>query len=152
MIGGHDKPSQHLTGATRDKKYDLSVEILDSIDAGGINDKGVHGLADSLHVSERHLRRIVQAKTGTSPLHLNDTKRLSTAKRLVMQTTLPIIDIAFMSEFSSLRQFNDVFKNAFKASPRQMRKAASLVRVNKAADSIASMLRLAKCALTESSA
>lgn len=105
-------------------KNSLSVEILDRIDAGVIDDKGVHGFADSLHISERHLRRIVHDRTGTSPLRLNKTKRLTAAKLLVTQTELPITDIAFSAEFSSLRQFNDVFKDAFNVSPREMRKAA----------------------------
>jgi AraC family transcriptional regulator of adaptative response / DNA-3-methyladenine glycosylase II len=119
MSGG---PHKHSRNAAAARKDTLSVEILDSIQAGKLNDKGVRGLADSLHISERHLRRLVQAKTGTSPLHLNDTNRLDTAKRLVIETALPIIDIAFMSDFSSLRQFNDVFKEAFKTSPSEMRK------------------------------
>ena len=105
-------------------KDGLSLEILGHIDAGAINDQGVHGLADSLHISERHLRRIVQARTGTSPLRLNKAKRLATAKLLITQTELPIIDVAFTSEFSSLRQFNDVFKDTFNISPSEMRKAA----------------------------
>jgi AraC family transcriptional regulator of adaptative response / DNA-3-methyladenine glycosylase II len=104
-------------------KNDLSVEILDSIDTGEINDKGVHGLADSLHISERHLRRLVHNRTGVSPIHLNKSKRLRVAKLLITQTKLPIIDIAFSAEFSSLRQFNAVFKDTFKTSPREMRKA-----------------------------
>lgn len=103
-------------------KNGLSLEVLDHIDAGAINDKGVHGLADSLHISERHLRRIVHDRTGSSPLSLNKTKRLTMAKLLVTQTKLPITDIAFSAEFSSLRQFNDVFKDAFNISPREMRK------------------------------
>ncbi|HSW99991.1 MAG TPA: helix-turn-helix domain-containing protein [Patescibacteria group bacterium] len=107
-------------------KNDLSSEILDSIDAGGINSQGVHGLADSLHISERHLRRIVQKKTGISPQRLNNNLRLNTAKRLITQTDIPIIDVAFSSDFSSLRQFNDVFKDAFKTSPREMRKTTRL--------------------------
>ena len=105
-------------------RNNLSAEVLDSIDSGAINDQGVHGLADSLHISERHLRRIVQDRTGDSPLQINKAKRLTTAKLLITQTRLPIIDIAFSSEFSSLRQFNDVFKDTFKISPREMRKAA----------------------------
>ena len=127
MIGGHNKPSRLTAVSPKDKSYSLSVEILDSIEAGKINDRGVHGLADSLNVSERHLRRLVQAQTGTSPLRLNDAKRLGTAKLLVTQTTLPIIDIAFMSEFSSLRQFNDVFKRAFNFCPSKMRKVVALI-------------------------
>jgi AraC family transcriptional regulator, regulatory protein of adaptative response / DNA-3-methyladenine glycosylase II len=105
-------------------KHDLSTEILGSIDAGELNDKGVHGLADSLHISERHLRRLVQDRTGDSPLHLNKAKRLSAARLLILRTKLPIIDVAFIAEFSSLRQFNDVFKGAFKISPSEMRKTA----------------------------
>jgi AraC family transcriptional regulator of adaptative response / DNA-3-methyladenine glycosylase II len=85
----------------------------------------VHGLADSLHISERHLRRLVKDRTGTSPLRLNKAKRLSVAKRLVVQTELSIIDIAFNAEFSSLRQFNAVFKETFRVSPREMRKIAA---------------------------
>jgi AraC family transcriptional regulator of adaptative response / DNA-3-methyladenine glycosylase II len=100
-------------------------QILGSINAGAINDKGVHGLADSLHISERQLRRIVQSKTGNSPMGLNKARRLSAAELLVTQTKLSIIDIAFIAEFSSLRQFNDVFKDAFQSTPRQMRQTAA---------------------------
>lgn len=103
---------------------DLSSEILKSIDAGAINEQGVRGLADALHISERHLRRLVQAQTGTSPLHLNRNRRLNAAKTLVVESSLPIIDIAFIVGFSSLRQFNDVYKDAFNISPRETRKAA----------------------------
>lgn len=103
-------------------KNDRSAEVLDSIDTGAINDQGVHGLADSLHISERHLRRLVHDRTGLSPLQLSTNKRLGAAKKLVIQTKLPIIDIAFKTEFSSLRQFNAVFKETFKTSPSKMRK------------------------------
>ena len=130
MTGGHI--TSHHTTAAKGKKHNLSIEILDNIDSGAINDKGVKGLADSLHISERHLRRLVQSRTGSSPLRLNQIKRLSAAKLLVMQTSLPIIDVAFIADFSSLRQFNDVFKEAFKTSPSEMRKAsAALVTNNK---------------------
>jgi len=109
-------------------KNDLSKQILSNIDAGVISDKGVHGLADSLHISERQLRRIVKARTGDSPVQLNQTKRLSAARQLTLQTRLPIINVAFNTGFSSLRQFNDAFKDAFKISPSKMRKNASLVK------------------------
>src|SRR5688500_6386954 len=109
-------------------KKGLSLEILENIDKGALNEKGVQGLAESLHISERHLRRLVRDRTGTSPLRLNQAKRLSTAKELVIQTKLPITDIAFSAEFSSLRQFNAAFKSAFNASPREMRKVFWNVR------------------------
>jgi len=106
-------------------KNGLSLRILNDISTGALNDKGVHGLADTLHISERHLRRLVQNRTGESPSHLNQTKRINTARRLVTQTNLPITDIAFQVAFSSLRQFNHVFKSTFNTSPTEMRKAAA---------------------------
>ncbi len=106
-------------------KNGQTSEILGNIDAGAISSKGVHGLADSLHISERQLRRIVHDSTGVSPLGLNKTKRLNMAKLLITQTELPIIDVAFSADFSSLRQFNDVFKQTFKISPSEMRKTAA---------------------------
>jgi len=107
----------------------LSVEVLDSIDTGALDEQGVRGLADSLHISERHLRRIVQDRKGVSPTSLNNTRRLAIALSLIRETKLPIIDVAFRADFASLRQFNDVFKDAFKVSPREMRKAALKVPV-----------------------
>lgn len=100
----------------------LTAKVMDDIATGAINDQGVRGLADTLHISERHLRRIVHDRTGSSPLHIDTTQRLEAAKRLIAETVLPIIDIAFLAEFSSLRQFNAVFKDAYKTSPRSMRK------------------------------
>ncbi len=103
---------------------ELSSAVLNGINDGSMNEKGVHGFAESLHISERHLRRLVHDRTGASPTTLNNTRRLEAAKALITQTNLPIIDVAFRSEFASLRQFNDVFKEVFKISPRQMRKKA----------------------------
>lgn len=128
-------------------KNNLSIEILNSIDAGAINDLGVHGLADSLHISERHLRRIVWDRTGTSPVRLNRTKRLGIAKGLILETKLSITDIAFNAGFSSLRQFNDVFKGAFETSPSEMRRVASVVASKKESTSAMGPLRLSYNAL-----
>jgi AraC family transcriptional regulator, regulatory protein of adaptative response / DNA-3-methyladenine glycosylase II len=116
------QPRGSKTGSSGHTTNTLCSEVLATIADGALNHQGVSGLADELHISERHLRRIVRARTGSSPLQLNTAKRLGTAKQLITETNLPIIDIAFMADFSSLRQFNAVFKLAFKTSPRAMRK------------------------------
>jgi len=132
-------------------KNNLSTEILNSIDAGAINDLGVHGLADSLHISERQLRRIVWDRAGTSPVQLNRAKRLDVAKRLILRTKLSITDIAFNAGFSSLRQFNDVFKSAFATSPSEMRRAASISASKQTPGSVTGPLRLSYNALLRTS-
>jgi len=106
------------------QRFTLSARIITRINAGDIDSYGIHGFADSLSISERQLRRIVQEQTGISPLEFNREKRLRSAKYLVTKTELPIIDVAFNVGFSSLRQFNDAFKTAYKISPREMRKPA----------------------------
>jgi AraC family transcriptional regulator of adaptative response / DNA-3-methyladenine glycosylase II len=100
----------------------IPLRALDQINAGAISVKGVKGLATSLNISVRHLSRIVKAKTGSSPLELNQARRLHDALMLLQKTKLSIIDIAFNCDFASLRQFNDDFKGTFNITPREMRK------------------------------
>ncbi len=102
---------------------DLFSKILTSIDAGVINDQGVHGLADSLHISERHLRRLMQDMTGTSPLRFNREKRLAAAKVLIIGSNLPVIDVAFIAGFPVSDSSTMFYKEAFNVSPRETRKA-----------------------------
>jgi AraC family transcriptional regulator of adaptative response / DNA-3-methyladenine glycosylase II len=109
---------------------------------GAIDDNGVCGLADSLHISVRHLRRLVQDRTGSSPLHLNNEKRLHAARQLILQTKLPIVVIAFDVGFSSPRQFNAVFRDTFHVSPQEMRKHTLLLSKERPGNSIALLLAL----------
>ena len=64
--------------------------------------------------SSRQIRRIVQKELGVSPIELVLTRRLLLAKQLLTETTLPVIDVAFASGFSSLRRFNDAFSVALR--------------------------------------
>lgn len=100
----------------------LEAEALAQINSGAISKKGVTGLASSLHITARHLRRIVKAKTGSSPSKLDRARRLNQAKVMLQKTKLPIVAIAFNCDFASLRQFNDVFKAAYGFPPGQMRR------------------------------
>ena len=79
-------------------------------------------MADSLNISSRHLRRLVKAKTGSTPGQIDRDRRLEDAKLLLQKTKLSVVAVAFNCDFASLRQFNDVFKAAYKMTPREMRK------------------------------
>lgn len=107
-------------------KLPLDKKALDQIQSGAISEKGVDGLASSLHITTRHLLRIIKAKTGYTPTQLNQARRLHEAQLLVQKTNIPITKVAFSCEFTSLRQFNDVFKQMFKTTPREMRKNSSI--------------------------
>ncbi len=73
-------------------------------------------------VSARHLRRLFIEEIGKTPKQLSFENRLNLARKLVTDTSLPIAEVAFASGFSSIRRFNDSFKERFKKSPGEIRR------------------------------
>lgn len=82
-------------------------------------------VARRLGVSDRHLRRIFEAHFGISPLQYLQTRRLLSAKQLIADTQLPMIQVALSSGFSSLRRFNDAFSRHYGLNPSALRRAKS---------------------------
>jgi len=93
------------------------------IDEGALSPDGsVDGLARELGVSGRHLRRAMQAELGVSPLALAETRRLALARQLIVDTTLPMTEVAFASGYRSVRRFNAAVKARYARSPSTMRR------------------------------
>lgn len=107
------------------RRADLAGKALQLIDQGDLDRLSVKQVAAKLGVSERHLRRELQTAIGVGPHQLARTRRLTTARILLDQTSLPITDIAFASGFSSIRQFNDAFKETFDSPPSLLRSQPS---------------------------
>ncbi len=81
------------------------------------------GFANLLGVSARHLRRLFQDELGKTPKQISDLNRLNFSKKLVIETSLPITEIALSSGFASIRRFNDSFKERFHRAPSSLRKS-----------------------------
>jgi AraC family transcriptional regulator of adaptative response / DNA-3-methyladenine glycosylase II len=92
------------------------------IEAGALNGRSVEALAAELGLGSRQLHRVVEAEYGVSPLGLAQTQRLLLAKQLLTDTSLRVIDIAFASGFSSVRQFNRQFRQSYRLTPLSLRK------------------------------
>jgi AraC family transcriptional regulator of adaptative response / DNA-3-methyladenine glycosylase II len=92
------------------------------IEDGALIDGGVEQLAAELGVSGRHLRRVVEREFGVTPVELAQTSRLLLAKRLLTDTDLTVIEVAFASGFSSLRRFNALFKERYRLNPTGLRR------------------------------
>lgn len=101
----------------------LARLAADRISAGALNGRSVAEFAGELGVSERHLRRALEREVGVSPLELAQTHRLLLAKRLLVDTDLPVTRIAFASGFQSLRRFNAAFREQYRLSPSGLRHA-----------------------------
>lgn len=73
-------------------------------------------------VSARHLRRLFQEEIGKTPKQLAFENRLNLARKLLVETGLPVTEVAYSSGFSSIRRFNDSFIKRFKKKPTEIRK------------------------------
>jgi AraC family transcriptional regulator, regulatory protein of adaptative response / DNA-3-methyladenine glycosylase II len=99
----------------------LTFAAVKQIEAGALTDGNVASLAQSLGVSDRHLRRVLLANLGVTPIQLAQTQRLLLAKQLLTDTNLSMIDVAFASGFSSLRRFNALFRQRYRIAPSRLR-------------------------------
>ncbi|GLW05439.1 DNA-3-methyladenine glycosylase [Microtetraspora sp. NBRC 13810] len=107
-----------------DVRGDLVSRALRLIDEGVADDAGVAGLANRLHITQRHLHRLFTAHLGASPLAVARTKRLLLAKQLLTETSLPVTDVAFAAGFGSVRQFNATMKETYGFAPGELRATA----------------------------
>jgi AraC family transcriptional regulator, regulatory protein of adaptative response / DNA-3-methyladenine glycosylase II len=102
-------------------RADLAARAVRLIADGYADEHGISGLARRLAVTERHLRRLLLAELGTTPIALTRTTRLQTARRLLAETDMPVTEIAFASGFASIRQFNASFREAYGRPPTAVR-------------------------------
>jgi AraC family transcriptional regulator of adaptative response / DNA-3-methyladenine glycosylase II len=95
------------------------------IDDGALDRGGVDELAGRLGIGARHLRRLFDEHLGVSPLGVAMTRRIHFAKRLLEETSLPILQIAHTAGFRNARRFNAAFRDRFARPPSEIRRAAS---------------------------
>jgi AraC family transcriptional regulator of adaptative response / DNA-3-methyladenine glycosylase II len=94
---------------------------MDLIRQGALNDGSADRLAGRLGVSSRHLRRLFRKHIGATPKAIADHQRLLFAKKLVMETDMPITQAALASGYGSLRRFNAAFHKGIGKTPSQIR-------------------------------
>ena len=94
-------------------------------------------IAAELGLSERQLRRLFLQEYGLPPVAFAQTQRLLFAKRLLQETSLSMVDVAFSAGFGSVRRFNTLFRVRYGLVPNEVRRA----RVSPLTETIA--LRLA---------
>jgi AraC family transcriptional regulator of adaptative response / DNA-3-methyladenine glycosylase II len=92
------------------------------IEAGGLDEADVEGLANRLGVGARQLRRLFHQHVGASPIAVAQTRRTLLAKQLIHETSLPMAEVALASGFNSVRRFNETFLQMFGRPPATLRR------------------------------
>ena len=118
------RPEMAPGHASVDATLRLAQAAADLIDEGHLTDTGLVELAETLGVTDRHLRRVFQQEFGVAPVEYAQTQRLLLGKRLLTDTRMPVLDVAMASGFSSLRRFNHLFRTRYRMTPMELRRRA----------------------------
>lgn len=116
------RPEQAPVNTRRAKITKITQKAMELIEEGFLNEAKVRGLSEKLGVTDRYLRRSFKTELGVSPIEFAQTQRLLLSKRLLMDTSLPITEIAFAAGFNSLRRFNVLFKHRYGLNPTNFRR------------------------------
>ncbi len=110
-----DAPEWHTTSP-------VVARALRLIGEGALDDGGVTELARRLRVSARQLQRLFVEELGAPPVAVAQTRRLLFAKKLIDETDLSMVDIAFSAGYSSVRRFNEALKQTYARTPSELRR------------------------------
>jgi len=111
-----------IAGPVGSSAPELVCEAVQRVILGALDDGGTEAaLAQQVGVSARHLRRLFLRHLGATPDQLARSRRAHFARRLLDDTDLAVLDIAFASGFGSLRQFNRSMREVFGAPPTDLR-------------------------------
>jgi len=118
----HNESIALETSGTSDSLVDEALEIIWTRSHAVIS---VPEIADQLAVTRRTLDRRFSAATGHSVLDEINTCRLSRAKRLLLETELPIKTVTALAGFSTREQMRLAFRDGEGMSPKQYRASTS---------------------------
>jgi len=109
-------------GAWRGTSNTVS-RALTLIGEGALDGEAVDALAERLGVGERQLRRLFRQHLGASPIAVAQTRRVLFAKQLIIETTMPMAEVALAAGFNSIRRFNATFQTLYQRPPRELRRS-----------------------------
>ncbi len=95
---------------------------LKLISEGALDGGNLEQLAERVGIGSRHFRRLFQQHLGASPLKIARSHRVLIARNLILETQLPVAEIASSTGFQSIRQFNHSVRTAFGHSPTALRR------------------------------
>jgi len=116
-------PLRYLIGVNQPKLMDAVVLMEANIE----EPLSLDDMASYLTVSRRQLERLFQKNLHCSPSRYYLELRLNRARQLLLQTSMPIIDVAISCGFSTSPHFSKCYSGQYGKPPRAERIAPALV-------------------------
>ena len=101
---------------------EIAQEVKGKLDDAVASQAKLYEQLRDMGLSRRRLTDVFKAEYGVTPKEYADSLRLKEAKRLLKSNDKKIIDIAFLTGFSSLSAFNRFFKNQTGQTPGEYRR------------------------------
>jgi AraC family transcriptional regulator len=98
------------------------THVLELIEANLDSPLRVHDLARAANLSPFHFAREFRKRLGTSPHAYVTAHRVERAGRLLLESSMPIREIAVRVGFSTQAHFSGVFKQRTGATPGEFRR------------------------------
>lgn len=120
--------AEHLSVDKKDK-VELKSEknkhritsIINYIDKNYQEDLTIEQLSEVFHLSEGHLSELFKENLGmTIKAYISQT-RAKEVRQALLDSDLPLIDIAIMCGFPNVKSMNKVFKDLYHCTPKQFR-------------------------------
>jgi len=148
-LGSEADPGVAKPVFLRRTRTDRLLEALAAVRSESLEELSLSALALRLAVSQRQLSRLFQENLGMSFRAWSTELRLERARSLLVETNLPIIDVAAETGWSSLAHFNSVFRRHAGATPTQYRLAHRVPRSDARESLVPSVGGLRRCAQLE---
>jgi AraC family transcriptional regulator len=85
-------------------------------------------LARLVHMSPQHFTNLFRKSTGRAPHQYVVHERIEQAKRLLAESSLPLIDVGFEVGFANQSHFGDAFRQAMGTTPKKYRQCSECFR------------------------
>lgn len=94
------------------------LSIIEVMEANISEPLALTDIAADAHLSRRQIERLFRQNLGRSPARYYSELRLDRAKHLLLQSNLPIVDIAIASGFVSASHFSKCYRDQFGKPPQ----------------------------------
>jgi AraC family transcriptional regulator len=114
------KDAHHRKGGMAPRKLQKAINLI----AGNLEQEQpipLAAVAEEVGMSRYHFSRAFKQSMGLSPINYIVQQRIERAKKLLVETDLPIADIALRAGFSGQSHFTTFFRRLVGVTPRSFR-------------------------------
>ena len=97
------------------------LQIIELMEANLAEPLTLVEIADAVGLSRRQIERLFRQDMGRSPARYYLEIRLDRARRLLAQSTMPVVDVAVACGFVSASHFSKCYREIYRCSPQQER-------------------------------